>query len=145
MKLSIICLAVLIPTWFAVASAQAADVVPNDIERLLDAIAHIESNCDRNAVGDGGKALGVYQIHRDYWGEGTEILGVDWPHRDAIDPEKARRVVRAYLLYYGKGKSLLDMARIHNGGPRGCTKKATLRYAQKILADGRLSAGVHTQ
>jgi hypothetical protein len=138
MKLSAVCLVVFIPTWFAVASAPAAGVNRSDIERLLDAIAHVESRCDPNRVGDGGKALGVYQIHRDYWEEGTEILGVDWPHRDAIDPQKARRVVKAYLLYYGKGKSLLDMARIHNGGPRGCTKKATLCYAQKILATGRL-------
>jgi hypothetical protein len=138
MRLYAICLVASIPAWFAVASAPAAGVDRNAMERLLDAIAHIESHCDRNMIGDGGKALGVYQIHRDYWGEGTELLGVDWPHRDAMDPEKARRVVKAYLLYYGKGKSLLDMARIHNGGPRGCTKKATLRYAQKILATGRL-------
>jgi hypothetical protein len=145
MKLSVICLVVLIPTGFDVVSAQAAGVDHSGIERLLDAIARIESHCDRNAVGDNGKALGVYQIHRMYWEEGTEILGIDWPHGDAIDPEKARRVVKAYLLYYGKGKSLLDMARIHNGGPRGCTKKATLPYAQKILATGRLPQGVRDQ
>jgi hypothetical protein len=138
MKLSVTCLVVSFPTWFAVASTQAAGVNHKDIERLLDAIAHVESHCDRNRVGDGGKALGAYQIHRDYWEEGTGILGVDWPHGDAIDPKKARRVVKAYLLYYGKGRSLLDMARIHNGGPQGCTKKATLCYAQKILATGRL-------
>ena len=138
MKLPVLCLVVFMPAWFAAASAQAAAVAPNDIERLLDTIAHIESHCDPNAVGDGGRALGAYQIHHAYWEDGTTILGVDWPHRDAADPKKARRVVKAYLLHYGKGKSLLDMARIHNGGPRGCTKKTTLRYAQKILATGRL-------
>jgi len=143
MKLPALCLVVLMPTWFAAASAAAVD--PTDIERLLDVIARIESRCDPNAVGDGGRALGTYQIHRVYWEDGTELLGVDWPHRDAADPNKARRVVKAYLLHYGRGKSLLEMARIHNGGPRGDKKKATLPYARKILADGSLSSGLHAQ
>lgn len=145
MKLPAICLVVLVPAWFVAASAQAATVDPNDIERLLDAIARIESHCDPNAVGDGGRALGIYQIHRLYWEDGTGLLGVDWPHRDATDPRKARRVVKAYLLHYGKGKSLLEMARIHNGGPHGCRKKATLPYARKILAHGSLLPGMHAQ
>jgi hypothetical protein len=77
MKLPAIGLIVLVPAWFAVASAQAAAADPNDIERLLDAIAHIESHYDPNAVGDGGRALGAYQIHRVYWEDGTALLGVD--------------------------------------------------------------------
>ena len=75
--------------------------------------------------------------------DGTELLGVNWPHRDATDPKKARRVVKAFLLHYGQGKSLLEMARIHNGGPCGDKKKATLPYARKILADGSLPSGLH--
>ena len=145
MKLPAICLIVFVPAWLTAASAQAAAVAPNDIERLLDAIARIESHCDPNAVGDGGRALGAYQIHRAYWEDGTGLLGVNWPHRDAADPKKARRVVKAYLLHYGKGKSLLEMARIHNGGPHGDKKEATLPYARKILADGSLSSGLHAQ
>jgi len=145
MKLSALCLVVLVPAWFAVASAQAAVVDRNDIERLLDAIARIESHCDPNAVGDGGRALGAYQIHRVYWEDGMKLLGVDWPHRDATDLKKARRVVKAYLLHYGKGKSLIEMARIHNGGPHGYKKKTTLPYARKILADGSLPPGLHAR
>ncbi len=141
MKLPALCLVVLLPAWLAAAPAAAVD--PNDIERLLDAIARIESHGDPNAVGDGGRALGAYQIHRVYWKDGTQLLGVDWPHRDAADSKKARRVVKAYLLHYGQGKSLLEMACIHNGGPRGDKKKSTLPYARKILADGSLSAGLH--
>ena len=106
----------------------------NDLEFLLDAIAHVESDNNPKAVGDNGRAIGSYQIHRRYWQDGIRILGVDWQYRDARDPQKARRVVRAYLRYYGKGKSLLEMARIHNGGPRGHRKKATLKYARKIEA-----------
>lgn len=103
-----------------------------DLERLLDAIAQIESNNRTKAVGDKGRAIGVYQIHRAYWKDGTRILGVKWNYRDAFDPDKARRVVRAYLRHYGRGKSLIQMARIHNGGPRGYRKRATLGYGRKI-------------
>ena len=49
------CLVVFVPVWFAVASAQAEIVDPNDIERLPDAIARIESHCNPNAVGDGAE------------------------------------------------------------------------------------------
>ena len=143
MKLPAICLIFLASAWCAGPSAQAAAADSNEIERLLDAIAHIESHYDPDAVGDGGRALGAYQIHRVYWEDGTRLLGVDWPHRDATNPKKARRVVKAYLLHYGNGKSLVEMARIHNGGPCGYKKKATVRYARKILADGSLPSGLH--
>jgi hypothetical protein len=102
------------------------------MDRLLDAIAIVESHNEPTATGDNGRAVGMYQIHPAYWAEGTKILGVDWPYRDARDPEKARQVVQAYLCHYGRGRSLLDMARIHNGGPKGYEKAATLAYANKI-------------
>jgi len=112
---------------------QTAGVPQDDsIDRLLDAIAVVESRDNPGAMGDHGRAVGVYQIHRSYWAEGTEILGVTWKYADARDPQKARQVVRAYLCYYGRGKTLLEMARIHNGGPRGHEKPATLTYARKI-------------
>jgi soluble lytic murein transglycosylase-like protein len=102
------------------------------LEELLDAIAKVESRSNPDAVGDGGRAIGSYQIHRLYWIDGTRFLGVDWSYDQATDPTKARAVVRAYLSHYGRGRSLLDKARIHNGGPRGHRKKATLAYARKI-------------
>ncbi len=104
------------------------------LDLLLDAIAKVESHNDPNAIGDSGRAVGVYQIHRSYWQDGTRILGVDWKYREAKDPSKARLVVSAYLRHYGRGKSLIDMARIHNGGPRGDRKKATREYARRIEA-----------
>ena len=128
--------------WSVLLIPRTAGVPQDDpMERLLDAIAVVESRDNPGAVGDHGRAVGVYQIHRSYWAEGTEILGVTWNYRDARDPQKARQVVRAYLSYYGRGKTLLDMARIHNGGPRGHEKAATLAYARKIehvLNDGEL-------
>jgi len=109
------------------------------IDLLLDAIAKVESRNIPYATGDGGKAYGAYQIHRAYWADGTRLLGVNWDYRQAADPAKAREVVRAYLLHYGRGCSLLEMARIHNGGPNGHRKQSTLEYARRIariLNDG---------
>jgi hypothetical protein len=119
--------------WSILLTPQSAGASPDDpMDRLLDAIAVVESGDNPAAVGDHGRALGPYQIHRAYWAEGTELLGVAWEYRDARDPQKSRQVVRAYLSHYGRGKTLLDMARIHNGGPRGYEKAATLGYARKI-------------
>lgn len=104
-----------------------------DLEKLLDAIAAVESRSDPHAVGDSGHARGVYQIHRRYWIDGTRILGVDWSYDEAVDPSKARQVVRAYLMHYGRDRTILEKARIHNGGPKGYRKPATLPYARKIV------------
>jgi soluble lytic murein transglycosylase-like protein len=112
--------------------AKAQTSHEGDLDQLLDAIALVESRSNPKAVGDSGRALGLYQIHRRYWIDGTRILGVGWSYDEAGDPAKAREVVRAYLMHYGQGRSLLEKARIHNGGPRGYRKKATLAYARKI-------------
>jgi hypothetical protein len=122
-------------SWAVASGARGAmPADPNRIDLLLDAIARVESHNDPNATGDGGRALGPYQIHRAYWADGTRFLGVHWSFAEASDPQKAREVVRAYLLTYGRGCSLLEMARIHNGGPNGHRKPRTLKYARRIAA-----------
>lgn len=105
-----------------------------DLEVLLDAIVEVESGNNPKAIGDRGRAIGAFQIHRAYWRDGTRILGVEWSYRDAFDVEKARQVVRAYLAYYGRGRSLTDKARIHNGGPKGYRKRSTLAYGKKVIS-----------
>jgi hypothetical protein len=125
-------------TWIIIVSPLAASArstetaEPEGIDRLLDAIATVESRNNSWAIGDGGEALGVYQIHQAYWVDGTKFLGVNWSYAEATNPAKAREVVRAYLLHYGRGCSLLELARIHNGGPTGRRKPDTLGYARKI-------------
>jgi hypothetical protein len=105
---------------------------PGQINLLLDAIAQMESGDNPSVIGDGGRASGLYQIHRAYWADGTRFLGVDWGYEQAADPAKAKEVVKAYLLHYGQGCSLLEMARIHNGGPNGHKRQSTLEYARRI-------------
>ncbi len=105
---------------------------PTNINDLIDAIGIVESNNNDNAVGDGGLAIGRYQIHKAYWQDGCRFLGVKWPYEEAKNEIKARQVVRAYFLHYGCGKTLEQNARIHNGGPKGHLKPQTEIYRQKI-------------
>jgi len=110
------------------------------IAKLIPLLVIIESHGNPNAVGDNGKGIGILQIHRDCWADGTGELGVNWPYKDAKDPEKAREVCRAYLIRFGRhyekqtGKSvdMETLARIWNGGPRGYQKEATKKYWAKV-------------
>lgn len=109
-------------------------------DRLLDAIRQVESG-GRDLVGDGGKAIGPYQIHRAYWQDAVEsdkTLG--GTYTDCHSEAYARRVVRAYLTRYGKGRTDEQMARIHNGGC-GILKRVgsaawvrTTRYWNRVKA-----------
>lgn len=104
-----------------------------NLDDLLNAIATVESNNNPTAVGDNGKAVGLFQIHKIYVDDVNRILGYPaFAYADRLDPQKSRSMISVYLRHYGKNKSLDDMARIHNGGPRGYKKKSTLRYCQKV-------------
>jgi len=104
---------------------------PN-LDQLLDAIRLKESSGGRALVGDNGRALGPYQIHKSYWSDSMVFLGKDWPYEKALDEKCSRMAVRAYLEHYGKGKSWRARARIHNGGPLGDQKVSTETYARAI-------------
>ena len=87
----------------------------------------VESGGDPTAVGDGGKAIGAYQIHRAYWKDAVafdKTLG--GTYNDCFDPAYARRVVKAYLARYAPaGASMETLSRIHNGGCNIMRKKGT--------------------
>ena len=101
---------------------------------LLRAIRIVESNDNPAAVGDGGKAFGCYQIWRVYWIDS----GIPGTHQDCFNRAYSERVVLAYWERYatrkrlGREPTLEDLARIHNGGPNGFKKEATLEFWEKI-------------
>lgn len=101
---------------------------------LLVAMAAIESGHDSSAVGDGGRAIGVYQIHPAYWKDS----GVPGRWEDCRNPAYARRVILAYWKRYCpdalRNGDLEVLSRVHNGGPRGHKKKKTVAYWRKIQA-----------
>lgn len=115
----------------------------------LDALRQVETGgCPdegRGARGDGGNAIGPFQIWSIYHTDAAERDRSLTDYRRCLDSmEYSRRVVRAYMNRYcreqlarleaGKG-TLADVeriARVHNGGPRGHRKKATDGYWAKI-------------
>ena len=109
-----------------------------DVRRILDTLQTVETGGERDpdaAVGDGGKALGAYQIWRIYWVDACQYdPSLRARGYEAVtDREYAERVVIAYLSRYCKTWTIDECARIHNGGPAGATKrrKATDGYAAK--------------
>ena len=108
---------------------------------ILDAIEAVETGGHAdpaNAIGDGGKAIGPYQIWATYWQDAVEhdpSLVANGETYDSVrDRAYARRVVMAYWSRYAKSWDAETLARIHNGGPNGATKRATLGYWGKVKA-----------
>lgn len=108
---------------------------------FLYRLATVESGRDDLAVNSAEDAHGRYQIRQAYLDDANESLGTSYTLQDMHDPDKAERVVRAYLLRYGQAyerrtglaATAVVLARIHNGGPRGAEKAATLDYGQTFL------------
>jgi len=109
----------------------------NVLRDFLDAVATVESNNNDNAIGDAGKAIGRYQIWQVYWQDAVEYApSLGGKYSDCTNKDYAERVMVAYLLRYGKSavesKDYEKLARIHNGGPRGYRKVATIPYWNKV-------------
>lgn len=121
---------------------------------LLDAIEQVESGGDPNAIGDGGDAIGSYQIHKIYVDDVNRILKKEgyskkYDYADRLDSFSSRVMTIIYCGYwhneyfpdkYFGVKSSIDLetaerlARIHNGGPDGHKKDSTKPYWQKVKA-----------
>ena len=116
----------------------AATVTPE----FLDRLAQIESGGDDSAVNVSEGAHGRYQIRQCYLDDANEVLRASYTLADMHDPAKAALVVEAYLRRYGSAyeartgneATAVDLARIHNGGPRGAEKSATLAYGETFAA-----------
>lgn len=107
-----------------------------DWDRIIYALHQVETGGRLGPIlGDGGAALGPLQIHRGYHSDSN----VPGAYDQVSDLEYATRVVRAYMARYataarlGRPVTPEDIARIHNGGPNGHKKKATLGYAKKFM------------
>ena len=110
-----------------------------DDSKLLHAIMMVESGGDPNVVGDNGKAIGPYQIHRVYWLDAVEFdKSIGGKYADCKNKAYAEKVVRAYWKRYaterriGRPVTDADRARIHNGGPNGFKKAAPRPYWEKV-------------
>jgi hypothetical protein len=110
------------------ATAQAAP--PDSFFRALHIV---ETSGKRGAIlGDNGRALGPLQIHRGYHADSR----VSGDYARCADLDYSKRVVSAYLQRYAPAAwasgDVTTLARIHNGGPRGSNKPATVAYGDKV-------------
>jgi hypothetical protein len=114
---------------FAFAITAQADP-PDSFFRAL----HLVETSGRTGpiLGDGGRALGPLQIHRGY----HKDSGIAGDYSRCSDLAYSRRVVSAYLKHYApkawRNGDVATLARVHNGGPKGASKRATLTYAAKV-------------
>lgn len=107
------------------------------LNKFLKALHYVESGGKEGAIiGDNGRALGPLQIHKIYWNDVKDKVG--GRYQDVVDYDYSKKVVIAYFLKYAKeafkNKDWEKLAKIHNGGPKGYTKKATEHYWQKVKA-----------
>ncbi len=111
------------------------------LRKLFDAIREVESHGDDRAVGDGGLALGPYQITKDYWSDACKQGRVNWDYSTLV---WSRRHSEQIMLWYWRRycPESLDnfyqtgdpetLSRVHNGGPTGMGKSATIRYWREV-------------
>ena len=113
------------------ALALTAQGAPPD--SFFRALHIVETGGKRGPIlGDNGRALGPLQIHRAYHAD-SRVAGA---YERCADLDYSKRVVTAFLQLYApaawaKG-DVTTLARIHNGGPRGASKPATIRYGAKV-------------
>ena len=128
-----------------VASVTVIAVKEYTLDETLAAIRMVESGDDPSAVGDGGRAIGCYQVWENYWKDAVEFSGLGGNYRDCFKRDYADRVVREYMKRYctekrlGRKPTWEDIARMHNGGPRavwatGKKKENLDRYVAKVKA-----------
>lgn len=102
-------------------------------ESFWRALHQVESSGRHGAIlGDNGKSLGPLQISRAYHAD-SRVAG---SYKQVTDLVYARRVATAYLQRYAPQAwaqgDVETLARVHNGGPSGHRKAATLSYADKV-------------
>ena len=107
----------------------------DELRPLLAAIQAVETSGIRapsQAVGDDGRSIGPYQISKAYWMD-SRIKGA-WKH--CRGQAYSETVMLAYWKRHCpvalRQRNFEVLARIHNGGPRGQSKQATILYWQKV-------------
>lgn len=124
-------------------SCLAMDIDSPEFNKFFRAISKVESNNNPNAVGDGGRAKGVVQIHPECLIDSNIYGKTNFSLDDRLDSNKSKIICFNYLARYKKYHKweFENMARLWNGG-RGGIKypKRTDNYwakVSKVLSENR--------
>lgn len=98
----------------------------HDLNLSLEILKQIESGNNAQAVGDGGKAVGVLQIWPVMVEEVNRISGKKFTLEDRFNVDKSEEMAKIYLNYYlnleekrGHQVNHKTVAFLWNGGPAG--------------------------
>jgi hypothetical protein len=126
-------------TGFAPVSVAYADSSSVSLDRIVDAIAIVESQNDTTAIGDNGRAVGAWQLHKcavDHVNQRYKTT-YSWPS-DCLSKPVAREIVKKYLsiiLSYQMSRqmSLEEVVRRYNGGYKHWQSEAAGKYYEKVM------------
>ena len=106
-------------------------------QKLLKAMRKVESGGEKTpwAVGDSGRSLGPYQITYGYWLDAVRhtpaLKEGTWPM--VVDRRYAEAIMHSYWKKYAPLNATWEqLARIHNGGPKGHGRPETAKYWRKV-------------
>jgi len=119
---------------YGVAAGDAQSPPHSSLERLLDAIEQVESGGKAGAIGDGGQAVGAYQLWPVYVKDANRIAGTKYTLSDRYDRNKSREITRIVLAHYGKNVPFDKWAVIHidPGKRKDWDRPAAKEYLRKI-------------
>lgn len=104
-----------------------------NLTNLISALIAVESGGNDLAIGDGGRAIGPLQIHKCVVEDVNKRFGTHYQHIRMTNRTEAVEVFTRYVrIYAPKNATAEQIARIHNGGPSGHKKPATLGYWRKV-------------
>jgi hypothetical protein len=123
--------------------AQGAEPAP-DMDKFLQCLHMKEASGKLKPIdGDGGKAIGPYQIHWKYWKDAVDHdSSIGGTYQDCRKKEYAEKIVRAYLDRWATKKRLghsvtyEDLARVHNGGGPRCWHKHSKHWLWEKATTG---------
>jgi len=105
---------------------------------ILAALRQVETSGRENSPdGDGGLAIGPYQIHEAYWRDAVEFApAIGGGYQDCRQREYAEKIIEAFMTRWvprpwAEGDAEV-IARVHNGGPTGFRNEATLGYWRRV-------------
>ena len=109
---------------------------------LFQAICKVESNNNRNAIGDNGNAVGIVQIWKICVDDVNRIIGSEkYKYKDRLNVRKSQEMFCIYLTHYGnyyqkktgRRATVAVLSAIWNSGPNGAEKLKTNKKVQAYV------------